>query len=166
MIYLIIVVLAIFTIASTFFQIKSLQPKLRKIDKFGLLPNYSFFAPKPIANDYRLVYKIISDTNTDWKEIPMYNQFSLLRIIWNPFKYYNKSFIDTSHFLLTEFDVLEDKKFIQISLHYLSILMVISEYLNKKGLKDVTIRFSIVASGGGSQVKLEKVLFASYYQKI
>lgn len=164
--YLIVGMLAVFTTASIFYQIKNLQPRLRKFDKLGLLPNYSFFAPKPIANDYRLVYKIITETDSDWLEVPMYKPFRLIRIIWNPFKYYNKSFIDTCHFLVMEFNALENKKFIQVSLHYISILMMLSEYLKKKEEKDVTIRFAIVASGGSNKVNLEKIMFASYHQKL
>ena len=164
--YLIIGMLAVFSTASIFYQIKILQPRLRKFDKLGLLPNYSFFAPKPIANDYRLVYKIIAETDSDWLEVPMYEPFRLIRIIWNPFKYYNKSFIDTSHFLLMEFNALENKKFIQVSIHYISILMMLSKYLKKKEKKNLTIRFAIVASNGSTLVKIEKIMFASYHQKI
>jgi hypothetical protein len=166
MIYIIIGVLAVFTAASISYQIKRFQTGLRKIDKLSLLPNYSFFAPKPLANDYRLLYKIISDTDTGWLELPMYRKFNLLRIIWNPFKYYNKSMIDTCHFLLREFEALENKHFIRISLHYLSILMVISEYLKDRGKKDITIRFAVVASGGTDSVEVERVMFASYHQTI
>lgn len=166
MIFIIGGMLAIFTVASILNQIKQFKQKLVRFDPLSVLPNYSFFAPKPIANDYRLAYKIVAGNDSDWLELPMYKKFSWLRVLWNPFKYYNKGMIDTSHFLLMEFNELENKKFIQVSLHYLSILMVISDHLKSKRAKDLTVRFAIIASGGVDSVKIERVMFASYNQKI
>lgn len=163
LVYSVVSVLAVFSTASILFQIKTLQPRLRKFDKLGLLPNYSFFAPKPIANDYRLVYKMIGKSDSEWQEFPMYKSFTPTRILWNPFKYYNKAFIDASHFLLMEFHAIENKKHIQVSLNYLSILIMLSEYLREK---DCTVRFAIVTSKGCTSLEIEKILFASYHQKI
>lgn len=169
MIYFLIGTLAIAIIASVLNQIKPLQNKLGKFDKLHLLPNYSFFAPIPLTSDYRLAYKIISDSaDTEWIELEMYKKFNLLRLVWNPFKYYNKGMIDLSHFLVTEFNALAeaDKKYINISLNYLSILMVISKYLKARGEKDITIRFAILCSEGVDTVKVKDVMFASGHQKL
>lgn len=86
MLLFVIIVLAIFMVASTLYQIKYFQKYLNKYDKFNLLPNYSFFAPKPYANDFRLVYKLNEGSDSNWEELDMYKEFGLKRILWNPFK--------------------------------------------------------------------------------
>ncbi|MFQ3350582.1 MAG: hypothetical protein ACI87X_001382 [Candidatus Arcticimaribacter sp.] len=164
--YVVIGTLAIFFIASVFYQIKSLQKWMKVFNPFNLLPNYSFFAPKPYVNDYRLAYKIVSDETSEWVEIPIYKKFKLIRVIWNPFKYYNKGMIDTTNFLLKEFHSLENKNFIKISVNYLSILMVISAYLKQEGLSEKTIQFAILSSEGGETVKVKNVVFASSHQTL
>lgn len=166
MFYIVITILAIFIIASIFYQIKSLKSIIGKFDKFNLLPNYSFFAPKPFTNDYRLVYKIICDNDSEWIEIPMYKKFDFFRIIWNPFKYYNKGMIDTCQFLLGEFHALENKNFIKISASYLNILLVISKFLKVEKEDAITIRFAILSSEGNDSVKIKNVVFASFHQII
>jgi hypothetical protein len=164
--YLIIGTLAIFTVASVLYQFKSMKSKLVKFDKLNILPNYSFFAPKPFENDYRLVYKIIAEEESEWTEVPMYRKFNLLRIFWNPFKYYNKGMIDSCQFLLTEFNALKNKNFIQVSESYINILLVISKCLNRKEKNTETIRFAILASEGIKSVKIKNVVFASFHQII
>jgi hypothetical protein len=164
--YLVITTLAIFTIASVFFQVKSLQRRLSRFDKLGILPNYSFFAPKPLMNDFRVVYKTIAETDGEWTEIPMYKPFRFMRLCWNPFKYYNKGMIDTCNFLVSEFNALENKNFIQVSAHYLNILITISACLKKVSDEPQKIRFAIVCSEGAGIVKIKNVVFASYHQII
>ncbi|MEO7212101.1 hypothetical protein [Mucilaginibacter sp.] len=164
--YLVITTLAIFTIASVFFQVKRLQRRLSRFDKLGILPNYSFFAPKPLMNDFRVVYKTIAETDGEWTEIPMYKPFRFMRLCWNPFKYYNKGMIDTCNFLVSEFNALENKKFIQVSAHYLNILITISACLNKGSGDPQKIRFAIISSEGAETLKIKNVVFASYHQII
>lgn len=158
----IITILAIFTIASIVFQFKKQQQVLVKFDKLHVLPNYSFFAPKPLSNDFRLVYKVVGTTDVEWREVEMYKHFSMVRCFWNPFKYYNKGFIDTSNFLMAEFRAIEHKVFIKISENYINILQVISENLGESN----TIRFAIVTSTGMKELEIKDVLFASYNQLV
>ena len=121
----------------------------------------------PLPRDQlRLAYKIVSDETSEWVEIPIYKKFKLIRVIWNPFKYYNKGMIDTTNFLLKEFHSLENKNFIKISVNYLSILMVISAYLKQEGLSEKTIQFAILSSEGGETVKVKNVVFASSHQTL
>ncbi|MDB5127092.1 hypothetical protein [Mucilaginibacter sp.] len=163
MVWFVITTLAIFFIASVFYQVKSLQGKFAKFDILHLLPNYSFFAPRPMVNDYRLVYKIIG--SEEWLEVPLYKYFSLQRIFWNPFKYYNKGMIDCFNFLIAEFNNLaeDNKDFILISENYLNILMLIVDHIKDK---EATIRFAIVAAEGVETIQITDVIFASAYQKL
>lgn len=166
MFYVISGILAIFLVASFLYQIKPLQPKLSKVDKLHILPNYSFFAPKPLTNDYRLVYKVISENETEWLELPMYKAFTPTRLFWNPFKYYNKGMIDTCQLLLNEFHSLENKNFIKVSSNYINIFLVISKCLKLTKDQSATVRFAILSCEGCEDVKVKNVIFASSNQLI
>jgi|HubBroStandDraft_2_1064218.scaffolds.fasta_scaffold215536_2 hypothetical protein len=163
---LVLVILGSFTLMSIIYQVKYVQKRISVYDKFHLLPNYSFFAPRPFVNDYRLVYTMTSDKENEWIEIPMYSDSRLHRMFWNPFKYYNKGMIDSCHLLLIEFKRLENKNFIRISTNYINLLMVIAKYLGSTGKreKDISVRFAILACEGADAVKIHKVLFSSYSQ--
>ncbi|MCO6174322.1 hypothetical protein NHF50_04620 [Flavobacterium sp. NRK F10] len=165
---LLVAMLAIFTVVSILYQIKGLQKAIQKWDKFGLLPNYCFFAPNPLLNDYRIVFKRINSEQEEWEEVPIYMEFKIVRIFWNPFKYYNKGLIDSCHFLIDEFNVLENKKGIQFSVFYLNILTLISNFLKEeRNYKNESIvRFSIVSSKGIKDIAIDHVMFASYNQII
>ncbi|MFN5024864.1 MAG: hypothetical protein ACK45I_02865 [Bacteroidota bacterium] len=153
--------------ASILYQVKSLQKVIQKIDWFNILPNYSFFAPKPLLNDYRIAFKISTEVNEAWKEIPVYKKFNYIRIVWNPFKYYNKGLIDSCHFLIQDYHRFENKYFIQVSLYYLNILSLVSNFLNRtEGEGQKTIRFSILKSSGINNVCIDEVIFASFNQII
>lgn len=164
MAWLVIGFLVIFAIASLLYQIKPLQRPLRKIDRWNLLPNYSFFAPKPLTNDYRLLYRVTTEDAGEWVEIPMYHGFRASRVVWNPYKYQNKALVDTCNFLVAEFNALQDKHFIRVSLHYLTILVTISRHLGPARRQGQKVRFAIVESAGANNVAIERVLFASYTQ--
>jgi hypothetical protein len=167
LIYIIFSILLLFNLATILFQIKPLKSILSKWDKLNILPNYSFFAPKPLMNDYRLVYKVLKeDEAAEWLEVPMYNNFSPVRLLWHPFKYYNKGMIDTFQFLLQEFEAVENKKYIRLSLPYLSILMVIAKYLKQQNLENVCVRFAFLQSEGVGEIKIKNVVFASYHQNL
>ncbi|UTW62799.1 hypothetical protein KFE98_01180 [bacterium SCSIO 12741] len=127
MIAFVITMLAMFSIASILYQIKPIQKVLLKYDPLGLLPNYSFFAPKPISNDFRIVYRV--KDRKEWEEVPMYQKFYLFRFLWNPFKYYNKGFIDSCQAVHKEYSLLKDKNLIQLSIHYLNLLSVVAKVL-------------------------------------
>lgn len=163
----ILVVLTIFTVVSILYQIKKLQKKIQKWDKFGIVPNYSFFAPMPLLSDYRIAYKITNREEQEWEEVPIYIDFNFFRTFWNPFKYYNKGLIDSCHFLIGEYHALENKKVIQLSIFYLNILSLIADFLKDK-TKEIddenTIRFSIISSKGMKDIIIDKIIFASYNQ--
>src|SRR4051812_18040044 len=112
--YLVVGMFVVFAIASVLYQIRPLQRHLRQVDRWGVLPNYSFFAPKPLTNDYRLIYSVTRDDPRRWIEIPMYGQVTPSRLFWNPGKYQNKALVDTCNFLIAEFNALSDKSFIRV----------------------------------------------------
>jgi hypothetical protein len=166
MLLLVVLTLTAFTVLSILYQVRILQIFLRKIDKPGVLPNYSFFAPKPMTNDYRLIYKIATKDEAEWIEVPIYNRPGALRLFWNPDKYINKGLVDTCNFLVAEFHALAEKRFIRISLHYLTLLLTVSRHIGREKQQGQSVRFAIVATGGADEVAIERVMFASFEQSL
>ncbi len=168
MLIVVITILAIFYVASILYQFKGLQKRINKFDKLHLLPNYSFFAPNPLVNDFRLVYKINEENlgNSSWEELNMYKKFSFKRIFWNPFKYYNKGMIDICQYLTREFHAVKDKDKMKLSLNHINIVLTIFRYLQKKGKKISGLKFAIVSSEGCEDLKIKKVIYDSNYQII
>jgi hypothetical protein len=155
--------LSLFTLASVLNQFKQfdrLQRVLRRLDGWHLLPYYSFFAPRPMTNDSRIIYRL-SSASEEWIELPVHRHPGPRRMIWNPDKYLNKALVDTCKFLMTEYHLLADKRFIRISLYYLTILMTISRHLGDRRGPRATVRFAIVTSGGGSDPSIKDVVFVS-----
>ncbi|MGK4568062.1 hypothetical protein [Flavobacterium sp. 3HN19-14] len=145
------------------FQIKSLQRKLSRLDFLHILPNYSFFAPRPLENDYRLVFKFIPEEENDWVEVPLYIGITANRFFYNPFKYYNKGMIDCFNFLIAEFNDLENKKLILVSENYLNVLRLIASHVKHN---NTVIRFAILTSAGVDEVKVANILFLSAHQRL
>ena len=161
--YAVIGILAVFLIASILYQIKSLQTKFNRLDVLHVLPNYSFFAPRPLENDYRLVYKFVPEEAHDWVEVPMYKDITPGRFFYNSFKYYNKGMIDSFNFLISEFNNLENKKLILVSQNYLNVLKLIADHVRKD---NIIIRFAILTSAGVDGAKVGDILFLSAHQKL
>ncbi|WP_299888006.1 hypothetical protein [uncultured Lacinutrix sp.] len=166
MLVFVLIVLAIFMVASTLYQIKYFQKYLNKYDKLQLLPNYSFFAPKPYANDFRLVYKIEEDPNSNWEELDMYKEFALKRIFWNPFKYYNKGMIDICQQLLEEQHIIQNKEQLKSSTNHINIILSIYRFLKQRNIKASALKFAIVTSEGVKNLKIKSVVFDSNLQII
>ncbi|QSB25415.1 hypothetical protein [Flavobacterium sp. CLA17] len=166
MLLFVIIVLAIFMVASTLYQIKYFQKYLNKYDKFNLLPNYSFFAPKPYANDFRLVYKLNEGSDSNWEELDMYKEFGLKRILWNPFKYYNKGMIDICQYLIQEQHVLKDKDLLKSSAHHMNIILSIYRFLKDRNIEAEAVKFAIVTSEGCKDLKIKSLVFCSNFQNI
>ena len=59
--------------------------RIKRFDKFGLLPDWTFFAPIPSQSDYRYLYRDMSADGvlSSWKEIRFRNT-SVLRSVWHP----------------------------------------------------------------------------------
>lgn len=166
MLTIIIIVLAIFMMASTLYQIKYFQKYLNKYDKLNLLPNYSFFAPKPYANDFRLVYKLKEESESNWEELDMYKEFCIKRILWNPFKYYNKGMIDICQYLIQEQNILKDKEVLKSSVHHMNIILSIYRFLKERNISVEAIKFAIVTSEGCKDLKIKSLVFCSTFQNI
>lgn len=166
MLVIVLIILGGFYCLSILYQFKKGKEILKNYKVGGLLPNYSFFAPKPYTNDFRVIFKKNNSEDCTWEELDMYKSFSIKRLLWNPFKYYNKGMIDICQFLMRDYNILKDKEKIKVSSHHLNIVLSIYRYLQHQGEKVEHIKFAIVTSEGTKELKITGLLFNSNYQKI
>ncbi|WKD87032.1 hypothetical protein KCTC32516_02412 [Polaribacter huanghezhanensis] len=169
--YITITILSAFTVLSIVFQLRNKfnLKKIWKLDKYGIIPNYSFFAPLPLTNDFRIIYRLtINDmSKNDFEELDIYQYKNWYQCLFNPFKYYNKGLIDLCVALLKEYKNLEQdsKKFIQVSSNYIGILNIISDSIKSQNIDD-EVEFSIVATQDRSEDRKASVVFRSFKHKI
>jgi|GEM_PF-3331021 len=169
--YIIITILSSFTVLSVVYQLKSKfnLKKIWKWDKYGIIPNYSFFAPLPLTNDFRIIYRITSneDTKNNFEELSAYQYKNWYIFLFNPFKYYNKGLIDLCVSLMKEYKSLEEdsKNFIQVSSNYIGILKVITDGIKSHDIND-EIEFSIVVTQDLFEDRKASVVFRSFRHKI
>lgn len=95
-------------------------------DLFGLLPYWTFFAPRPGTDDTRLVYRDVMDDGSrgGWIEVATICESSpLLRMLWHPAKLDNKALSDLVQMLATEVQARDTKPAAMlISLPYVQLL--------------------------------------------
>ena len=168
MIILVIIILATVFVASILNQLPTISKSLVKYDQLHLLPNYRFFAPIPYSSDFRVVYKIDEEQEAKWQELAMYEGYKLIRLIWNPFKYYNKGMIDTCQMLSREFEIIKDKEKLRNSSNHINIILSIYRSLKhaNQSFTCRTLKFAIVTSVGTDELIINKVVFDSLNQNI
>jgi hypothetical protein len=92
--FFVIIVYSVWAVFSILSQsTNTLTERLKSRDLLNLLPNYKFFCPNPIRNDYHLYYRGRKDESVgEWKEIRIGRRIPLLCAIWNPYKRERKVF--------------------------------------------------------------------------
>lgn len=169
--YVVLIILSTFTVLSIMFQLRSRinLKKVWRLDKFGVIPNYSFFAPLPLTSDYRIIYRVTSQEkgHDSFKEVCIYQFKHWYQFIFNPFKYYNKGLIDLCVGLVKEYNNLEQdsKNFIQISSNYISILNVVIDNL-KLYENTNEVEFGIVVTKDKRETRESSIVFRSFKHKI
>jgi hypothetical protein len=70
--------------------------RIRRWDWFGLIPIWTFFAPRPSWTDYHLLYRdrLMDGNLTPWTEVVLIEQRRWWHIVWNPGKHERKALID------------------------------------------------------------------------
>jgi hypothetical protein len=95
-------------------------------DCFGLLPRWTFFAPRPGTDDVRLVYRDVLDggAHTGWSELDtLPARDGLARMFWNPGKLDSKAVFDLVQMLAAEVEPSRPfPRAVLISVPYLQIL--------------------------------------------
>lgn len=67
---------------------------IKSHDVFGLIPNFKFFCPNPVRNDYHLYYRKCNALNgwDQWEEICIPKRHRIFSMLWNPGKRERKVF--------------------------------------------------------------------------
>jgi hypothetical protein len=70
--------------------------RIRRLDIFGLVPVWTFFAPRPAWTDYHLLYRdVLADgTATQWRDVSSIGGRRLLDAVWHPNKRLHKAITD------------------------------------------------------------------------
>lgn len=114
------------------------QLKIEVIDRFcqqymlGIIPKWTFFAPKPGVTDFRISYRCFTGVNESTGLVPVFEEFfhrPFYAFIWNPNKRLKKAVFDMSVELATMLEQNHHKNnnyYIEISLPYLLILSYVS----------------------------------------
>jgi hypothetical protein len=123
--------------------------RLRQYDLCGLIPNWSFFAPNPVAFDYHLLYRdeLWDLTLTDWTEVSIVKERPWWCFLWNPKRRRKKALFDSCSMLLRLSTTLRKQGNMNpVALHrsvpYLMLLNYIShlEHLPARGTQFLVIR--------------------------
>jgi hypothetical protein len=133
---------------------------LKSHDVFSLIPNWSFFAPRPGTSDYHLLFRDVNSRGEPgkWQEIPLAERRSLWGAIWNPQKRRTKTLSDVVRGLLR---LAQDKSLRDYSftLPYLAILNYISSLPHPE--LSVQTQFMILKSDGFFSKQDPEFLFLS-----
>jgi hypothetical protein len=134
--------------------------KLKSYDAFSLIPNWSFFAPRPGTSDYHLLFRDTDSSGTagSWQEIPLAGKRTLSGAIWNPQKRRTKTLSDVVRGLvmLSRDRSLSDYS---LTLPYLVILNYVSS-LHRAARSGCT-QFMILKSEGFYSTQDPQFIFLS-----
>jgi len=107
--------------------------RVKRLNTFGLIPGWTFFAPIPGTSDYRFVFRDqLADGFSDWNEVEWCSPRRVLDAVWHPQRHRTKLIVDcVSAFVLTVqemrklgLDVENDSHPWIVSVPYLALLNV------------------------------------------
>jgi hypothetical protein len=144
-----LVILSVWVLVSALSQLNlGVTKALKARDMFSLIPNWSFFAPRPGTSDYHLLFRDIDSRGEcgKWRELALAEARTLSGAIWNAPKRSRKVLSDVVRGLVR---LAQDKsrKDFSLTLPYLAILNYVSALpRNDPSLK--TTQFMILMSHG------------------
>lgn len=147
-------------------QLKSngLPWNLKKLDVFNVIPGWRFFGPKPVKNDYFLLYRDkIGDEIHGFEEIILYENSSFVKFIFNPTSRIKKTFLTVAQSFtkINKEDVNPDS--VILSLGYITVLTIVNRYkANGKCLR----QFVVLRSKGFSDNAEPEILIASEFHEV
>lgn len=121
--------------------------RLKVHDVFSLIPNWSFFAPRPGTTDYHLLFRDSDATGMwgKWREIPLASRRTLWGALWNPEKRKTKVLSDVVRGLVRLAQNRGFKDF-SLTLPYLAILNYVSSI--RRSTSCLQTQFMILQSEG------------------
>jgi hypothetical protein len=141
--------------------------RIRRADRFSLLPAWTFFAPNPGQSDYHLVYRDrrADGSLTGWREVPITVPRKPYSFIWNPWKRSRKVLSDMVGTVISASRAnpqLGDE--IMLSIPYLVLLNVVCHFDTSP---DATHRqFLLVETFGFRPTALPQIILRSDFHAL
>jgi hypothetical protein len=159
-------VLAIWFLISALSQLNVPVVKaLKNGDIFSLIPNWSFFAPRPGTSDYHLLFRDVDSCGgcSRWRELSLSDDRTLLGAIWNAQKRNRKVLSDVVRGLVR---LAQDKtrKDFSLTLPYLAILNYVSSL--PRAERSSNTQFMILMSHGFISDKEPQFVFVSNVHRL
>ena len=142
-----------------FYHGKWIAP-LKRRDKLGLIPIWTFFAPNPGRSDHHLLYRDETEDGVGcWKEIDL-RRGSIVRAFWHPARRVNKAVNDAIHSLMRPRPELKDsRRGRMIEVPYITLLSYVSR--QPRGFNALRRRFLIARTEGVESHDRPKIIFIS-----
>jgi len=137
--------------------------RIRRYDIFGLVPTWTFFAPRPSVNDYHILYrdKTAEGTVGPWRELFTHHYSPVLRGIWNPRKREAKVISDVCGILLRTSASIRKTKRLFIHLPYLWLAALAADA--PRSPLSVSRQFLVAQTDGYRKKDKPRVLFLSEF---
>jgi hypothetical protein len=157
------VLLTIWFVLSVLGQFDSkIMRSIRSWDSFGLIPRWTFFAPRPGVTDYHLVYQtFVGDEPRPWREEVLADPRTLWGALWNPQKRNRKALVDSVRAFTRMARNLEPDTLwqLQYTIPYIAVLSHLTELT--KSEPRTHLRFMILESNGYYAEREPHLLFTS-----
>lgn len=138
---------------------------IRRRDVCSLIPNWSFFAPRPGTNDYHLLFRDcdVAGACRSWQEIPLADARTLWGAVWNPQKRNKKALSDTVRSLL-QISRGPLHGSVYLTIPYLATLNYISSLPHARS--SVATQFMIMQSDGFISAQDPQLVFISNVHRL
>ncbi len=142
-------------------QITALQAFTGRLDVLGLLPRWTFFAPRPGVTDYHLVVRQVDpDGPGAWMAVPMVEDRPRLAPLWHPQKRSKKILTDAVQSLRVVANHLKGEDgALQFSVPYLLLLQIAKSRAPAK--LQGAMQFAVIEATGHSERQLTGASFVS-----
>ncbi|MGN8069384.1 hypothetical protein [Mucilaginibacter sp. 22184] len=141
-----------------------------KVDIFGLIPLWTFFAPHPGKRDYHLLYrdKITEDSYSEWHEIDITEERSFWSWLWNPEKRDKKILSDVVQSLVTMIPLYRKEELglnlLMFSMPYIIVLHAVSQ--RQKESNEVSRQFMLAETSGYQKETDPALVLLSVFHQI
>lgn len=157
-----IVIIMTFSILFVLSVLAQHSEKVRKYNYLGLLPDFRFFAPKPVSRDLCVFVRGISISGEETKWMPIVHaKKNWWCFIWNPDHRLRKTVSDLFRYLN---DFRDSKDIWHLSFPYLTLLNISTNLLSKD-LNIVKAQF-MIACFAGHEEAIHDVLFLSNVHRL
>ncbi|WP_269855539.1 hypothetical protein [Streptomyces sp. RPT161] len=144
----------------------------RRLDLFGLVPRYHFFAPKPGTHDYHLLVRTVSPGGQRgaWREVTPVWRRRWWNVLWNPDRRHHKQLFDLAT-TLAEADLTCSDPTTPQSTSYLLLLRYATEQARaavseRAGDGEVCVQFVLAQTAGEGAASSPEAVFLSKWHRI